>query len=264
MGSAENFCLRWNDFQSSVSGAFGQLRKDADFFDVTLSCDSAGGRGDRAAPLRAHRVVLSACSPLFKQMLRDATSACPSHPNALLYLRGVGRRDLEYILDFMYNGEVNVSQNDLNRFLSVAEDLQVRGLAQGKGGGNGSMNHAKSSKGSAQSSSRAGPASKKRKLQNKSAEDDSYLDDSTSGVKDEPEGNVFVESGGGADGEFGDGEEDYEYDENYDYEDGGGGGGEDFVAEGDMENANGKGIGVVAFFLLRSIQIESLSIVFEW
>ena len=55
----------------------------------------------------------------------------------MIYLRGVRTCDLESVLDFMYQGEVNVAQDDLNSFLAVAEDLQIKGLTQNAGGGSG-------------------------------------------------------------------------------------------------------------------------------
>jgi len=131
MGSSENFCLRWNDFESNVSGAFRELRAESDFFDVTLTCDDTNANSRR--PMQAHKVILSACSNLFKQMLRTQTG----HPNPMIYLRGVRTCDLESVLDFMYQGEVNVAQDDLNSFLAVAEDLQIKGLTQNAGGGSG-------------------------------------------------------------------------------------------------------------------------------
>ena len=60
MGTTENFCLRWNDFESNLSSAFRELRDDADFFDVTLATDED--------EVKAHKVVLSACSPHLKQV----------------------------------------------------------------------------------------------------------------------------------------------------------------------------------------------------
>jgi len=118
--SGENFHLQWNDFKSSVSGAFRQLRQEAEFFDVTLGCQ--GGKS-----LPAHKVILSACSSNFKSMLRDAQRTSPSQ-NPYIFLRGISFPDLSAILDFMYHGEVYVAQEDLNSFLAVAEELQVKGL----------------------------------------------------------------------------------------------------------------------------------------
>jgi len=54
----------------------------------------------------------------------------------LLYLKGVRYTDLTAVLNFMYHGEVNVAQEDLNSFLAIAEDLKVKGLTQNKSEGN--------------------------------------------------------------------------------------------------------------------------------
>ena len=133
MTTAENFCLRWNDFESNVSLAFRELRDEGDFFDVNLACDETP---PHARTLQAHKVILSACSGFFKKVLRDQMSA-PS-PTALLatpylYLRGVRYNDLELLLDFMYHGEVNVAQEQLQSFLETAEDLQIKGLTNSDG-----------------------------------------------------------------------------------------------------------------------------------
>merc|ERR1712003_385648 len=112
-----------------MGGAFRDLRADSDFFDVTLGC--ADGHSSKA--LQAHKVILSACSSTFKQMLRDQARSSP-HPHPYIFLRGVSFCDLSAVLDFMYHGEVNVAQEDLNSFLAVAEDLRVKGLTQNNAG----------------------------------------------------------------------------------------------------------------------------------
>jgi len=119
MVSAEKFCLRWNDFESNISVAFRELREDKDFFDVTLACDDE--------QIQAHKVILSACSPFFRTILKRN-----SHDHPLLYLKGVKYIDLVSVLNFMYHGEVNVSQEELNSFLAIAEELKVKGLTQNK------------------------------------------------------------------------------------------------------------------------------------
>jgi len=119
--SSEKFCLRWNDFESNISVAFRELRDDKDFFDVTLACDDE--------QISAHKVILSACSPFFRNILRRNP-----HQHPLLYLKGVKYTDLQSVLNFMYHGEVNVAQEELNSFLAVAEDLRVKGLTQNQGG----------------------------------------------------------------------------------------------------------------------------------
>jgi len=117
MGTIEKFCLRWNDFDRNISGALKELREDKDFFDVTLACDDD--------QIQAHKVILSACSPFFRSILRRNR-----HDHPLLYLKGVKFCDLVSVLTFMYQGEVNVAQDELNTFLAVSEDLKVKGLTQ--------------------------------------------------------------------------------------------------------------------------------------
>eukprot|EP00092_Neocalanus_flemingeri_P083269 GFUD01104485.1.p1 GENE.GFUD01104485.1~~GFUD01104485.1.p1 ORF type:complete len:350 (-),score=73.99 GFUD01104485.1:271-1320(-) len=117
MSASEKFCLRWNDFETNISVAFRELREEKDFFDVTLACDDS--------QIQAHKVILSACSPFFRNVLRRNP-----HQHPLLYLKGVKYKELLSVLNFMYMGEVNVAQEELNSFLSVAEDLRVKGLTQ--------------------------------------------------------------------------------------------------------------------------------------
>jgi len=119
--SSEKFCLRWNDFERNISSAFKDIREEKEFFDITIACEDE--------QLQAHKVILSACSPFFKKVLYRN-----HHQHPLLYLKGVSFKDMEAVLNFMYHGEVNVAQDDLNSFLQVAEDLRVKGLTQNNGG----------------------------------------------------------------------------------------------------------------------------------
>jgi len=115
--NSEKFCLRWNDFESNISDAFRELREEKDFFDVTLACDDS--------QIEAHKVIISACSPFFRNVLRRNP-----HQHPLLYLKGVKYKELLSVLNFMYLGEVNIAQEELNTFLAIAEDLKVKGLTQ--------------------------------------------------------------------------------------------------------------------------------------
>ncbi|XP_037026474.1 broad-complex core protein isoforms 1/2/3/4/5 isoform X16 [Bradysia coprophila] len=117
MGDTQHFCLRWNNYQSSITSAFENLRDDEDFVDVTLACD---GRS-----LKAHRVVLSACSPYFRELLKS--TPC-KHP--VIVLQDVAFTDLHALVEFIYHGEVNVHQRSLSSFLKTAEVLRVSGLTQ--------------------------------------------------------------------------------------------------------------------------------------
>ena len=116
--SEDKFCLRWNDFEANIKTSFRDLRESKDLFDITLVCGEF-------YEVQAHKVILSASSPFFRDVL------CRSkNNNPLVYLRGISKTDLQYILDFIYHGEVNVAQASLNNFLSVAEDLKIKGLTQ--------------------------------------------------------------------------------------------------------------------------------------
>ena len=113
----EKFCLRWNDFEANISEALQELKDDKDFFDVTVACEDD--------QIQAHKVILSACSPFFRSVLKRNP-----HQHPLLFLKGIHYRELLSIITFMYHGEVNVAQDELNTFLAAAEDLKVKGLTQ--------------------------------------------------------------------------------------------------------------------------------------
>jgi len=131
MANSEKFCLRWNDFERNISSAFRDIRDEKEFFDVTIACEDE--------QLQAHKVILSACSPFFRSVLRRNQPA-NQQGSLVLYLKGVTYRDMESVLNFMYHGEVNVAQDDLNSFLAVAEELRVKGLTQSTSGGSDASN----------------------------------------------------------------------------------------------------------------------------
>ena len=125
MASLDKFCLRWNEFDKTVSQSFASLREENHFFDCTLVTDDIEESLDN---LRAHKVILSACSEFFNDILTKK-SVC-AHPNPLIYLNGISSRELRHVLDFMYLGEVSVDKEGLDKFLEAAETLKVRGLAR--------------------------------------------------------------------------------------------------------------------------------------
>lgn len=120
----QTYRLRWNTENSSglnLSEEFRELRTNSEYFDVSLNCALTTG-GSKA--LRAHKIILSAYSAVFRDMFRQN----PTKAEPAIFLKGVSSIDLSNLLDFMYNGEVNVSKANLSSFLSVAEELQVKGL----------------------------------------------------------------------------------------------------------------------------------------
>ena len=113
---SEKFCLNWNDFQKNINSSFHYMRDDLDLADVTLICE---GRKQ----FQAHKFVLSASSPFFKEILHNN-----KHPHPLIYLKGLKARTVESVLDFLYRGEANIYQEYLNEFLTTAEELELKGL----------------------------------------------------------------------------------------------------------------------------------------
>lgn len=122
MAQREKFCLRWNDFQENISSTFSGLWNVEEFTDVTLVCED-----DQS--IETHKIVLSASSPVFMNMLRKT-----KHSNPVIYMRGMKSKDLTSVLDFMYHGQVNIFQEDLQDFLALAQDLRLKGLNNTAGG----------------------------------------------------------------------------------------------------------------------------------
>ena len=117
---SEKFCLKWNDFHANVSNSFKALRSADDFYDVTLVSDDQ-------KQVSAHKIVLSSSSEYFKNVLRSN-----KHPHPMLCLNGVSSNELSSILDYIYNGEIQIYQEQLDNFLSIAQRFQLEGLMQGE------------------------------------------------------------------------------------------------------------------------------------
>ena len=113
----EKFSLRWNDYQSNVSKSFQSLRNKEDFCDVTLV-------GDDYKQVTAHKVILSSCSEYFENVLRNSKK----HAHPLLCLEGLRFQDIQNILDYIYHGELKVYQEEIDRFLEIAQRLKLEGL----------------------------------------------------------------------------------------------------------------------------------------
>ena len=113
---SEKVCLKWHDFQENVYKMFGSYRQDGDFADVTLACED----GEQ---IDAHKVILAASSPVFQSMLKRN-----KHSHPLIYMKGLRSEDLRTMIDFLYLGEADIFQENLESFLAVAEDLKLTGL----------------------------------------------------------------------------------------------------------------------------------------
>ena len=113
---SDKLCLQWNDFQKNVANAFRNLRKDNEFADLTLVCEDGN-------QIEVHKMVLSSSSPFFKTLL-----AKNKHPHPMVYMRGIKSGDLSAVVDFLYHGEAKVFEEDLDSFLTIAEEFQLMGL----------------------------------------------------------------------------------------------------------------------------------------
>ncbi|CAK1604224.1 unnamed protein product [Parnassius mnemosyne] len=112
---ADQFCLRWNNFQTNIVSALDSLKCSEDLVDVTLTCE---GRN-----IKAHKVILSACSPYFRNVFKE--NPC-QHP--VIILKDVSADDIVSLLSYMYQGEVFIEESKLSSFLHTAALLQVKGL----------------------------------------------------------------------------------------------------------------------------------------
>jgi len=114
----EKLCLKWNDFQENTISSFGKLRDDKEFSDVTLACEDG-------QQVEAHKLVLASSSPFFMNLLKRN-----KHPHPLIYMRGMKSEDLVAIKDFLYFGEANVYQGNIDTFLALAEEFNLEGLSK--------------------------------------------------------------------------------------------------------------------------------------
>ena len=112
----EKICLKWNNFQSNVTSAFRQLRTITHYQDVTLVSDDNKN-------VSAHRIILSAGSDFFNEILSQN-----NHSHPLLCLDGINSSDLKNVLDYIYNGELQIYPENLDRFLQIAQKLKLKGL----------------------------------------------------------------------------------------------------------------------------------------
>jgi len=116
MGSLHQICLRWNNHQSNILQIFNKVLNSTDFVDCTLSCEGKS--------LKAHKIILSACSPYFHSLFLD--NPC-KHP--IVILRDVKYLDLKSIVEYIYKGEVSIDREQLPEFLRSAQSLQIKGLS---------------------------------------------------------------------------------------------------------------------------------------
>ena len=117
---SEECSLTWKTFPEHLQLVFRDLYHEGRHTDVTLVSDDQ-------TQFRVHRIVLSACSPVFKKII-DINH---SQHSTLIYLRGIQSYELEAILQFMYLGEGRFFYERMGEFIKVAKDLEVKEISKG-------------------------------------------------------------------------------------------------------------------------------------
>lgn len=111
----QTFCLKWNNHKSNLVEILDTLIKLESYVDVTIVVDDG--------QFKAHRVVLAASSPYFQSILQDV----PMDHCSILF-PGVQEFEMRALLEYMYTGEVNVTQNQIPKIMKIASQLEVKGL----------------------------------------------------------------------------------------------------------------------------------------
>ena len=114
--SDKDLILTWANYNQKLSQAFRRYLDSQLFCNVTLSAE---GR-----TVKCHQEILSACSNWFENIL----SSVESYQHPIILLKDVSFIELEYIVNFMYSGEVVVPQEEIQSFLKTAELLEIKGL----------------------------------------------------------------------------------------------------------------------------------------
>jgi len=109
--------LNWNDYPSSLSNSAKDMINDKEFMDVTLVFDDD-------EQICSSKFMLSICSPFFRRILKRN-----SHIHPLIYLKGIRSTNMRKIINFIFHGEIFVTEEELESFLENAKDLEVKGLS---------------------------------------------------------------------------------------------------------------------------------------
>ena len=115
----DTYNLHWDTFSENLQLMFKELHEEGKHSDVTLVCDDK-------TQFKAHKMVLGACSPVFKRILVNNPS---EHP--LIYLCGIRNYEMKSILQLMYLGEGNFCSEKIEEIVKFAEDLEIKGFYKG-------------------------------------------------------------------------------------------------------------------------------------
>ena len=113
----EKGALYWYNYTDHLKEMLQNLRKSQILTDVTLVSDDK-------KQIKSHKFVLTACSSVFKNIIETLPENC-----SIIYLRGIQHQEIESILDFMYLGVATFSQERIDEFLNVAQNLGVKEIS---------------------------------------------------------------------------------------------------------------------------------------
>ena len=114
----QGYNLSWHSYSDHLTDMLREMMASREFADVTLVTDDK-------QQIRAHRSVLSACSPVFKNILQIDSN----NPNPIIYLRGIQHSEMESIMQFIYLGETRLSGERASEFLAVSKELDIKELS---------------------------------------------------------------------------------------------------------------------------------------
>ena len=114
----EKYNLNWHTYSDHLREMLHNMMKSDKLTDVTLVCDDQ-------KQFKAHKIVLSACSTVFKNIIESLPSS-----SSVIYLRGIHHYEMESILEFMYLGVATFYQERMNEFLNVAKILEIKEIGK--------------------------------------------------------------------------------------------------------------------------------------
>ena len=117
METADNLKLSWNSHSNNFKTVLKELHQEESLSDVALVCNDG-------IETMAHKFVLVGSSPVFKSMLYQSSQ----RDKTIVYLRGVSKIELEWVLQFMYLGQTQVPPSKLQNFMDLAKDLKMKGM----------------------------------------------------------------------------------------------------------------------------------------
>ncbi|MCL4146037.1 UNVERIFIED_CONTAM: hypothetical protein GTU68_025158, partial [Idotea baltica] len=130
----------------------------ASYTDATIACEG------KFYPV--HKLVLSTCSEYFGAIFERTPCKSP-----VVVLKDIECKNLEFLLDYMYVGEVNVRQNELAALIKAAECLRIKGLAvPDEDPSNSNYSTGCSTKGRSDSQRESSPPAKRRRNLQSSSE----------------------------------------------------------------------------------------------